>query len=197
MTALGRDDHSLPSAKPTNEARTRARLSMFVGALFLVPTFCVRPDIRSIGGIRHLQTGQPAHRRGGMLDHDGHPRRPSWISRKCLWYLDVYPTRAAAEKAREAGGSVLESLGKVWLLTIGKPGWRPSHEGERIAEIGPIPVVAGKEYTRHSIWKRSWIRACRRQFICTRVPKHGSRLPEKLVWRHPKASPLGAQEGEP
>ena len=64
-----------------------------------------------------------------------------------FWYLDVYPTRAAAEKAREAGGSVLESLGKVWLLTIGKPGWRPSHEGERIAEIGPIPVVAGKEYS--------------------------------------------------
>jgi quercetin dioxygenase-like cupin family protein len=41
---------------------------------------------------------------------------------------------------------VVESLAKVWLLTIENAGWRPSG-GERVAEIGPLPVVAGETYS--------------------------------------------------
>jgi hypothetical protein len=63
-----------------------------------------------------------------------------------FWHLDVYPTRAAAEEAKGPQGTVVESLGKVWLLTIADAGWRP-RGGERIAEIGPLPITAGE---RHS-----------------------------------------------
>jgi quercetin dioxygenase-like cupin family protein len=64
-----------------------------------------------------------------------------------FWHLDVYPSRTEAEKAKGARGTVIESLGKVWLLTIEKVGWRPTVKGERIAEIGPLPVTAGEQYS--------------------------------------------------
>jgi hypothetical protein len=63
-----------------------------------------------------------------------------------FWYLDVYPTRPAAEAAKGPRGTVVDSLGKIWLLTIENAGWRPA-SGERIAEIGPLPVVAGEKYS--------------------------------------------------
>jgi quercetin dioxygenase-like cupin family protein len=64
-----------------------------------------------------------------------------------FWQLDVYPTRADAEAAKGAHGAVFESMGKVWLLSIEPKGWRPAKSGERMAEIGPIPVTAGKQYS--------------------------------------------------
>ena len=55
-----------------------------------------------------------------------------------FWHLDVYTTLNEAEAGKTAASSVVESLGKVWLLTIADKGWRPLG-GERIAEIGPPP----------------------------------------------------------
>lgn len=63
------------------------------------------------------------------------------------WQLDVYPTRAAAEAAKGPHSAVFESMGKIWLLTIEHKGWRPPKAGERMAEIGPLPISAGKEYS--------------------------------------------------
>ncbi len=63
-----------------------------------------------------------------------------------FWHLDVYPTRADAERAKGARGTIVESLGKVWLLTIEDKGWRPSG-GERVAEIGPLPISAAEAYS--------------------------------------------------
>lgn len=63
-----------------------------------------------------------------------------------FWHLDAYPTRAAAETARGPRGTVVEALGKVWLLTIDAAGWRPS-SGARVAEIGPLPISLTTEYT--------------------------------------------------
>jgi hypothetical protein len=74
-----------------------------------------------------------------------------------FWHLDVYATRAEAEAAKTAGGSVVESLGRMWLLTIADKGWRPSG-GERIAEIGPLPITAGQTILL-STWRRSLRRA--------------------------------------
>src|SRR5262245_38334872 len=62
------------------------------------------------------------------------PQRP------VFWHLDTYPTRAAAEATKGPRGTVVESLGKVWLFTIAEAGWRPAG-GERIAEIGPLPLA--------------------------------------------------------
>jgi quercetin dioxygenase-like cupin family protein len=68
------------------------------------------------------------------------PQRPNF------WHLDTYPTRAAAETAKGPRGTVVDSLGKMWLLTIDVAGWRPSG-GERVAEIGPLPVSADTAYS--------------------------------------------------
>jgi hypothetical protein len=62
-----------------------------------------------------------------------------------FWHLDTFPTRAAAEAAKGPRGTVVESLGHVWLFTINVAGWRPSG-GERVADIGPLPVSAGVPY---------------------------------------------------
>jgi quercetin dioxygenase-like cupin family protein len=63
-----------------------------------------------------------------------------------FWHLDAYPTRADADAAKGPRGTVLEGLGKIWVSTIGEAGWRPSI-GERIAEIGPLPVTSGEQYS--------------------------------------------------
>jgi quercetin dioxygenase-like cupin family protein len=66
--------------------------------------------------------------------------------RQMFWHLDTYATRAEAEAARGPRGTVVASLGKVWLFTIAEAGWRPAR-GERVAEIGPLPVRPDLEYT--------------------------------------------------
>ncbi len=63
-----------------------------------------------------------------------------------FWHVSSYPTRTAAEVARGPGSAVVASLGRMWLFTIADAGWRPS-SGEHVAEIGPLPVVAGVGYT--------------------------------------------------
>ena len=63
-----------------------------------------------------------------------------------FWHLETFPARAAAENARGARGTVLETFGKVWLLTIAEAGWR-SPGGTHVAEIGPLPTTSGIAYT--------------------------------------------------
>jgi quercetin dioxygenase-like cupin family protein len=41
---------------------------------------------------------------------------------------------------------VVDALGKVWLLSIEQAGWRATG-GQRVAEIGPLPVKAGENYS--------------------------------------------------
>ena len=43
-----------------------------------------------------------------------------------FWHLDKFSTSALAERAKDPRGTVLQSLGKVWLLTIAEAGWRPN-----------------------------------------------------------------------
>jgi len=63
-----------------------------------------------------------------------------------FWHLDSYQSRAAAEAAKGPRGSVIESLGRVWLFTIADARWRPE-AGERVATVGPLPVAENTEYT--------------------------------------------------
>lgn len=63
-----------------------------------------------------------------------------------FWHLDAYPTRAAAEADKGPRGTVVESFKNVWLMTIEDQNWRSAH-GKRIAEIGPLPVIAGEKYS--------------------------------------------------
>ena len=63
-----------------------------------------------------------------------------------FWTLDRYPTRESAQGAATRNSTVAEALGHVWLFTVGDKFKAPS-VGTRVAEIGPIPVKAGEEYT--------------------------------------------------
>lgn len=63
-----------------------------------------------------------------------------------FWHLDTYPTRAEAERAKGPRGTVVESLGRVWLLTIETAGWHPL-KSARVAEIGPLPTSAATKYS--------------------------------------------------
>ena len=62
-----------------------------------------------------------------------------------FWYLDRYTDRATADAARGPRGTVVESFGRVWLLSIESAGWHTS-SGERVAEVGPLPVEVGPSY---------------------------------------------------
>ena len=66
--------------------------------------------------------------------------------RPVFWTLDRYPTRESAQSAVTKNSTVAEALGQVWLFTVGDKLSAPSM-GTRVAEIGPIPVKAGEEYT--------------------------------------------------
>jgi quercetin dioxygenase-like cupin family protein len=63
-----------------------------------------------------------------------------------FWHLYAYPTRAEAEGVKGSRGTVVESLGKIWLLAIESKSWRPAG-GERMAQIGPLPIDAGEPYS--------------------------------------------------
>jgi quercetin dioxygenase-like cupin family protein len=66
--------------------------------------------------------------------------------RPVFWTLDVYPDHESAQSAAESGSTVLEALGKVWLLTVGdKP--KPTSTGKRISQIGPLPLKPHEDYT--------------------------------------------------
>jgi quercetin dioxygenase-like cupin family protein len=62
------------------------------------------------------------------------------------WHLHVYATRAAAEAAKGKNGSVVESYGKTWLLTIADASWNPAG-GQRISRVGPLPLTHAGNYT--------------------------------------------------
>jgi quercetin dioxygenase-like cupin family protein len=67
-------------------------------------------------------------------------------SPEVFWYLDAYTTRAAAQADKGPQGTVVESMGKVWLMTIEQENWKSAH-GTRIGAVGPIPIAAGKKYS--------------------------------------------------
>jgi len=66
--------------------------------------------------------------------------------RPIFWHLDTYASLAEAEGARGPRGTVVQSLGKFWLFTIAESGWRPP-SGDRVAEIGPLPINPDTAYT--------------------------------------------------
>ena len=63
-----------------------------------------------------------------------------------FWYLDAFPTRGAADAAKRPGATVIEALGRIWLMTIA--GDRSGQRSDKhIADIGPLPTKDGTEYS--------------------------------------------------
>jgi quercetin dioxygenase-like cupin family protein len=61
------------------------------------------------------------------------------------WHIDAFTTEAKAKAAKAPRSTVVRSLGRIWLFTIGEAGWRPSG-GERIGVVGPLPLVDADAY---------------------------------------------------
>ena len=61
------------------------------------------------------------------------------------WHIDAFTTEGQAQAARAERSTVVRSLGRIWLFTIGRAGWRPSG-GERIGLVGPLPLVGAEAY---------------------------------------------------
>jgi len=78
----------------------------------------------------------------GILDLGVPPRGP------LFWYLDTFPTRAAAEAQRGPRSTVVGSHQRHWLFTVAEQGWQPTG-GERVAAIGPLVIDPGTPYTAH------------------------------------------------
>ena len=101
---------------------------------------------RSNGRSRVHPACQPAHRGDRMLYHC---HRGSGIipapGTSVLAIIHI-PFCAAAEAVERPNGSVVESFGRVWLYVIADQGWRAA-SGERVAVLGPFPIVAGRQYT--------------------------------------------------
>lgn len=66
--------------------------------------------------------------------------------RPMFWTLDVYPNRESAQSAAESGSTVLDALGRVWLLTVGDRPVLPS-KGKRVTQTGPLPIKPNDQYT--------------------------------------------------
>lgn len=75
-----------------------------------------------------------------------HDALGAFTEAQTYWHLDTFPSRAEAEAAKGPRGTVVDSMGKVWLLTIEAPGWRPN-KGQHVAEIGPLPIRIGGNYS--------------------------------------------------
>lgn len=75
------------------------------------------------------------------------------------WYVDRFPTRTAAAAAGTSRGTVVDALGKIWLLTIEREGWNVTG-GERVSVVGPLPIEAATEYSAQfmeAITNPGWI----------------------------------------
>lgn len=63
------------------------------------------------------------------------------------WRVESLPSLAEAQAKAAAGDTALaaEISGKVWLFTLGAKG-EATPGANKVAEIGPVPVVAASEY---------------------------------------------------
>ena len=68
------------------------------------------------------------------------------LPQQTLSHWNTYPTLAAATSDKVPRGTVVESLGQIWLFTIAERGWRP-RTGTRVATIGPLPLTSASAYT--------------------------------------------------
>lgn len=66
--------------------------------------------------------------------------------RPVFWTLDLYPDHESAQSAAESRSTVLDALGKVWLLTVGDKPQLPT-KGKRVTQIGPLPLKSNEDYT--------------------------------------------------
>jgi quercetin dioxygenase-like cupin family protein len=60
--------------------------------------------------------------------------------------METFKDRELAERQKGSNGTIVEALGKIWLLSVG-PRRNSGPAGTKAAQIGPLPIRAGQEYT--------------------------------------------------
>jgi hypothetical protein len=68
------------------------------------------------------------------------PKQP-----ELFWHLDTYATASDAKAAASPRGTVVESLGRVWLFTIADSSYR-ARGGTRVSRIGPLALVDAAQF---------------------------------------------------
>lgn len=61
--------------------------------------------------------------------------------------METFKNRKLAECQKGSDGTIVEALGKIWLLSVG-PRRNSGPAGTKAAEIGPLPIRVGQEYYR-------------------------------------------------
>ncbi len=125
-------------------ARRRARCLSGAVLLVLGLSPAAHGQPQDTGGAC-LPIGERAGRPYGCFIHAANPVG-ALDPAAAFWHIETFPTTAAATQAKGPRGFVLEAFDKVWLLTIAEAGWR-SRRGTHVAEIGPLPVAKGADYT--------------------------------------------------
>jgi quercetin dioxygenase-like cupin family protein len=62
-----------------------------------------------------------------------------------FWRIENFESPAKAQAAAGSWSLVAETAGKTWLFTLGAAGGS-TPGGTKVAEVGPIPRVVGREY---------------------------------------------------
>ena len=62
------------------------------------------------------------------------------------WHIYEFESRAAAEAARPARGTVAEAFGRHWLYVIAEEGWQ-TDAGRKISVVGPFILSPETSYT--------------------------------------------------
>jgi quercetin dioxygenase-like cupin family protein len=65
--------------------------------------------------------------------------------RAVYWRLYTYEDLATATREQPPGGVLALAFGRVWLFIVGAEDFIPTH-GQRVAELGPIPIDSGTVY---------------------------------------------------
>ena len=63
-----------------------------------------------------------------------------------FWTLDRFQTQADAEKAATETDTMVQALGAWWVFRVG-PKEVAARGGERMSQVGPLPVTAGAAYS--------------------------------------------------
>jgi quercetin dioxygenase-like cupin family protein len=128
-------------------SRYPVRLLIIVAAAVIAPLSSARAADPSEGAAEKcIPVSERAGREFGCFIVASHAigalkQSPSY------WHITSFPTRtAAAEQGQDARSTVIEALGKVWLMTIADPNWHAAG-GTRVAKIGPLPIMPGTDYT--------------------------------------------------
>lgn len=61
------------------------------------------------------------------------------------WHIDAFSSRDSAEAAKRARGTVVESLGRIWLYTIAPSRWH-AVSGRHVTTIGPLPLIVADSF---------------------------------------------------